>query len=105
MDEDILTKLLARPGKPLKKYKVLICRHCHKAQMTSAEKALKCIACGKSNRFFSDNGHLSQYFYMTDSPQDAAKAVIRVSEAIEEVRRGFGSNCLQKAFNDLNKLK
>lgn len=103
MDEDILVKLLARPGKPLMKYKVLICRHCHKAQMTSANLALKCIVCGKSNQFFNANGHLSQYFYMTDSPQDAAKAVIRVSEAIEEVKRGLGANCLQRAFKELNK--
>ena len=70
----------------MKKYKVLFCSKCHKAQMTAAKERLKCISCGKITKFVGLCPEV--YVFQTDDPATASWAVRKVTE---EFRLGMVS--------------
>ena len=62
----------------MKKYKVLFCPKCHKAQMTSARERLKCISCSKTSKLESG------FLFQTDDPATASWAVRKVTKEFNE---------------------
>jgi len=95
----VICELKGRPGKVLRKYKVLICDHCKKPQMTSASRRMKCVGCGGFSKFWID-GKLRDVLFHTDSPAQAAIWTRELEAVCERIRRtGNGAELAWLAVN------
>jgi len=67
----------------MKKFKILMCRKCGNIQVTSSQKMLKCVYCGKSSVIFSKKRGLITKVYSTfDTGTEASKFIIEFKNKI-----------------------
>lgn len=102
--EIVAAAIMRAPAKlQLRRYKVILCDRCHVPINTSAQDMVKCEKCGRTNRFFTREGHLRSYFLQFDRPHDAANAVIDLGKITAKMGNDWRQ--LMAYFNEKRRLQ